>query len=144
MGKINVLSLFDGISCGHIALDKAGIPINKYYASEIDKYAIKVTNKNYPETINLYLCKVAMDIMAKHAYPDENGVRIAFLDEMTYRKYLWDHRPLTDFWRVGHGYAKKLQEAGLYTMGDIARCSIGKPGEFHNEELLLLRFVSPI
>ena len=53
MGKINVLSLFDGISCGHIALDKAGIPINKYYASEIDKYAIKVTNKNYPETINL-------------------------------------------------------------------------------------------
>ena len=76
-----------------------------------------------------------MDIMAKHAYPDENGVRIAFLDEMTYRKYLWDHRPLTDFWRVGHGYAKKLQEAGLYTMGDIARCSIGKPGEFHNEEL---------
>ena len=53
MEKINVLSLFDGISCGHIALDKAGIPINKYYASEIDKYAIKVTNKNYPETINL-------------------------------------------------------------------------------------------
>ena len=89
---------------------------------------------------NLYLCKVAMDIMAKHAYPDENGVRIAFLDEMTYRKYLWDHRPLTDFWRVGHGYAKKLQEAGLYTMGDIARCSIGKPGEFHNEELLYRMF----
>ena len=53
MEKINVLSLFDGISCGHIALDKAEIPINKYYASEIDKYAIKVTNKNYPETINL-------------------------------------------------------------------------------------------
>ena len=53
MEKINVLSLFDGISCGHIALDKVGIPINKYYASEIDKYAIKVTNKNYPETINL-------------------------------------------------------------------------------------------
>lgn len=89
---------------------------------------------------NLYLCKVAMDIMAKHANPDENGVRIAFLDEMTYRKYLWDHRPLTDFWRVGHGYAKKLQEAGLYTMGDIARCSIGKPGEFHNEELLYRMF----
>ncbi|MCH5345407.1 MAG: DNA methylase [Acetatifactor sp.] len=85
---------------------------------------------------NLYLCKVAMDIVAKHVTPDENGVRIAQLDEMSYRRYLWDHRPLTDFWRVGHGYQRKLEENGLFTMGDIARCSLGGPGEYHNEELL--------
>ncbi len=71
---------------------------------------------------NLYLCKVAMDIMAKHIKPDQNGVRVAQLNELTYRRLLWDHRPLTDFWRVGHGYAKKLEAHGLYTMGDIARC----------------------
>ena len=85
---------------------------------------------------NLYLCKVAMDIMAKHVAPGENGVRIAQLDEMSYRKYLWNHRPLTDFWRVGHGYQRRLEENGLFTMGDIARCSLGGPGEYHNEELL--------
>ncbi len=73
---------------------------------------------------NLYLCKVAMDIVAKHVKPDGNGVRIAQLDEYSYRLFLWDHRPLTDFWRVGRGYAKKLEENGLYTMGDIARCSL--------------------
>ncbi|MGN0343065.1 MAG: DNA methylase [Roseburia sp.] len=89
---------------------------------------------------NLYLCKVAMDILAKHAVPDENGVRIAELDEKTYRQKLWCHRPLTDFWRVGGGYAKKLEAHGLYTMGDIARCSIGKPGDFHNEDLLYRLF----
>ena len=85
---------------------------------------------------NLYLCKVAMDIEAKHVPADENGVRIAELDEKSYRRLLWSHRPLTDFWRVGRGYAKKLEEQGLYTMGDIARCSIGKPGDYYNEELL--------
>ena len=85
---------------------------------------------------NLYLCKVAMDIVAKHINPDENGVRIAELDELSYRKLLWNHRPLTDFWRVGHGYAKKLEENGIYTMGDVARCSLGGPGDFHNENLL--------
>lgn len=89
---------------------------------------------------NLYLCKVAMDIMAKHVPADENGVRIAQLDEMSYRKYLWNHRPLTDFWRVGHGYQRKLEENGLYTMGDIAKCSLGGPGEYHNEELLYRLF----
>ena len=89
---------------------------------------------------NLYLCKVALDIVAKHVTPDENGVRIAQLDEMSYRKYLWNHRPLTDFWRVGHGYQHKLEENGLYTMGDIARCSLGGPGEYHNEELLYQLF----
>ena len=69
---------------------------------------------------NLYLAKVAMDIVAKHMEPDTNGVRIAELDELRYRKLLWDHRPLTDFWRVGRGYARKLEARGIYTMGDIA------------------------
>ncbi len=89
---------------------------------------------------NLYLCKVAMDIEAKHIPPDENGVRIAELDEISYRRKLWSHKPLTDFWRVGPGYAKKLQAHGLHTMGDVARCSLGKPGEFHNEDLLYKLF----
>lgn len=73
---------------------------------------------------NLYLCKVAMDIEAKHIPPDSNGVRIAELDENSYREKLWSHRPLTDFWRVGKGYAKKLESHGLYTMGDVALCSV--------------------
>ena len=85
---------------------------------------------------NLYLCKVAMDIVAKHVEPDEHGVRIAELDEMSYRRLLWNHRPLTDFWRVGHGYRKKLEAVGLFTMGDIARCSLGRDNEYHNEDLL--------
>ena len=89
---------------------------------------------------NLYLCKVAMDIVAKHMEPDQYGVRIAELDEMSYRRLLWNHRPLTDFWRVGRGYAKKLEEHGLYTMGDVARCSIGRPNDFYNEELLYRLF----
>ena len=89
---------------------------------------------------NLYLCKIAMDIVAKHVKPDEDGVRIGELDEITYRKLLWAHRPLTDFWRVGPGYAKKLETYGLYTMGDIARCSLGKPGEYYNEDLLYKLF----
>ena len=89
---------------------------------------------------NLYLCKVAMDIEAKHIQPDENGVRIACLDEMSYRRSLWTHRPLTDFWRVGRGYAKKLEEQGLFTMGDIARCSLGKETDYYNEELLYRLF----
>ena len=89
---------------------------------------------------NLYLAKVAMDIVAKHIPPDRNGVRIAMLNEDSYRRLLWDHRPLTDFWRVGPGYAKKLAQNGLFTMGDIARCSLGKPEELHNEELLYRLF----
>lgn len=89
---------------------------------------------------NLYLSKIAMDIVAKHAEADENGVRMAYLDEMEYRKQLWNHRPLTDFWRVGRGYATKLEAQGLYTMGDIARCSIGKEGEYYNEDLLYKMF----
>ena len=89
---------------------------------------------------NLYLCKVAMDIVAKHVTPDANGVRIAELDEMSYRRLLWDHRPLTDFWRVGGGYRKKLEAAGLYTMGDIARCSLGGEQDFYNEDFLYKMF----
>ena len=89
---------------------------------------------------NLYLCKVAMDIGAKRIPADENGVRIAELDEISYRQQLWGHRPLTDFWRVGRGYAKKLEECGLFTMGDIARCSLGKPTDYHNEDLLYRLF----
>lgn len=89
---------------------------------------------------NMYLCKVAMDIVAKHIEPDKDGVRIAELDEMSYRRLLWSHRPLTDFWRVGKGYAKKLEDHGLYTMGDIAKCSIGKSSDYYNEELLYKLF----
>jgi len=83
---------------------------------------------------NLYLCKVAMDIVAKHIPADENGVRIAELDELSYRKLLWAHKPLTDFWRVGHGYASKLEKYCIRTMGDIAMCSV------RNEELLYRLF----
>jgi DNA polymerase V len=89
---------------------------------------------------NLYLCKVAMDIVAKHVAADEHGVRIAQLDEMNYRELLWSHRPLTDFWRVGVGYRKKLEEVGIFTMGDIARCSLGGDNDFYNEELLYKMF----
>lgn len=89
---------------------------------------------------NMYLCKIAMDIVAKHIEPDKNGVRIAELDEMSYRRLLWNHKPLTDFWRVGRGYSKKLEKIGLYTMGDIARCSIGKSTDYYNEELLYKLF----
>lgn len=89
---------------------------------------------------NLYLAKIAMDIRAKHIPSDADGVRIAELDEYTYRKQLWSHRPLTDFWRVGRGYAKKLEQNGIYTMGDIARCSVGRADEFYNEELLYRLF----
>lgn len=85
---------------------------------------------------NLYLAKIAMDIVAKRVPADENGVRIAELNEYTYRQLLWTHTPITDFWQVGEGSAKRLKEHGIYTMGDIARCSMGKPGEFHNEDLL--------
>lgn len=83
---------------------------------------------------NMYLCKVAMDILAKHAEPNDEGVRIAKLNEMSYRKYLWSHKPLTDFWRVGKGYAKRLEENNIHTMGDIARCSL------YNEDLLYKLF----
>ena len=91
---------------------------------------------------NLYLCKVAMDIMAKRTPPDEDGVRIAYLDEMSYREQLWEHRPLTDFWRVGHGIATRLSQYGIHTMGDVARYSLSNEDFFYklfgvNAELLI-------
>lgn len=89
---------------------------------------------------NMYLAKIAMDIVAKKSMPDKDGVRIASLDEYSYREKLWEHRPLTDFWRVGKGYARKLEAHGLYTMGDIALCSIASPYEKQNEELLYKLF----
>ena len=83
---------------------------------------------------NMYLAKIAMDIVAKHKDADDKGVRIAELDEMSYRKLLWGHTPITDFWRVGKGYAKRLEKNNMYTMGDVARCSV------NNEELLYKLF----
>ena len=89
---------------------------------------------------NLYLAKIAMDIVAKRMPADKDGVRIAELDEMRYREELWAHRPLTDFWRVGRGIARKLETYGMYTMGDVARCSIGRPTDYKNEDLLYRLF----
>ena len=89
---------------------------------------------------NMYLAKVAMDIVAKHMPADKDGVRIAELDEISYREMLWCHTPLTDFWRVGRGIARKLEAYGMHTMGDVARCSLGKPGEAFNEDLLYRLF----
>lgn len=124
------------------SIDEVFIDITSYlktYNMTPDELVSKMIKDVYDKTgitatagigTNLFLCKVAMDIVAKHEEPNEIGVRIASLDEMTYRKLLWTHKPLTDFWRVGKGYAKKLENYHMYTMGDIARCSI------NNEELL--------
>lgn len=89
---------------------------------------------------NLYLAKVAMDIVAKKMTADKDGVRIAELDENSYREKLWTHTPLTDFWRIGNGYARRLASCGIYTMGDIACCSIGRHDSFYSEELLYALF----
>lgn len=89
---------------------------------------------------NMYLAKVAMDIVAKKLPADSDGVRIAELDEMKYRKLLWNHKPLKDFWRIGPGYVKRLESLGLYTMGDIAKCSVGQSDNFYNEDLLYKEF----
>ena len=89
---------------------------------------------------NMYLAKVAMDIVAKHIEADKDGVRIAELDEMSYRRQLWNYRPITDFWRVGKGIGKRLESVGIYTMGDIAKCSLGSDTEFYNENLLYKLF----
>ena len=134
------------------SIDEVFLDVTQYLkvyqmtATELTKKIIQTIYKETKITAtagigtNMYLCKVALDIVAKHVKPDAEGVRIAELDEMTYRKLLWTHRPLTDFWRIGRGYAKKLEEVGLFTMGDIARCSIGKENEFYNEKLLYKLF----
>lgn len=128
------------------SIDEVFIDVTHYlktYSLSARELVTKVINDVYNTTgitatagigTNLYLCKVAMDIVAKHVRPDKNGVRIAGLDEMAYRKMLWTHRPLTDFWRVGKGYSKKLEEHRIYTMGDVALASL------KNEELLYKLF----
>ena len=134
------------------SIDEVFIDITSYLkasglsAREYTKQIIQDVDKTTQITAtagigtNLYLCKVAMDIMAKKVEADVDGVRIAQLNEMSYRQLLWNHKPLTDFWRVGKGYRKKLEENGLFTMGDIARCSLGKSNEYHNEDLLYKLF----
>ena len=136
------------------SIDEVFIDVTHYskiYNIKVRDLVTKVLQDIYDNTgitatagigTNLYLSKIAMDIVAKHAKPNENGVRIAGLDEMTYRKLLWSHRPLTDFWRVGRGYAKKLESHGIYTMGDIAKTSINNEDLFYklfgvNAELLI-------
>lgn len=128
------------------SIDEVFIDITHYlntYKMRAKELITKVINDIYKLTgitataglgTNLYLCKVAMDIVAKHSKPDKNGVRIAGLDEITYRKLLWNHKPLTDFWRVGKGYAKKLEDHRIFTMGDVAKTSL------ENEELLYKLF----
>ncbi len=134
------------------SVDEAFLDVSDYlhtYRMTAEELAVKMIKEVLDEigitaTVgigpNLYLAKIAMDIVAKHVEPDENGARIAKLDEMSYRKLLWTHRPLTDFWRVGPGTAKKLAERGLFTMGDVARCSLGKENDFYNEDLLYRMF----
>lgn len=134
------------------SIDEVFIDITNYlkYTKESSREFTKKIIKDVLETVgvtatagigtNLYLCKIAMDIVAKHIPADKDGVRIAELDELSYRELLWTHQPITDFWRVGKGYAKKLEKNNLYTMGDIARCSLGEPGAYHSEDLLYKLF----
>lgn len=130
------------------SIDEVFIDITNYlttYQLTPKELAIKILSDIYESTgliatagigTNLYLAKIAMDIVAKKLKKANDEFRIAILNEERYRKYLWNHRPITDFWRVGKGIAKKLEKEGLYTMGDIAKCSIGKDNEYYNEKLL--------
>lgn len=134
------------------SIDEVFIDLTGYlrvYRTSASELAMQMIREVYSKTgitataglgSNLYLAKIAMDIMAKRMKPDKHGARIAQLDEMEYRRQLWDHRPLTDFWRIGKGYVKRLEKIGLYTMGDVARCSLGNSNDFHNEELLYRTF----
>lgn len=134
------------------SIDEVFMDVTSYlkaYALTPRELAMKIIQDVFSQTgitatagigTNLYLCKVAMDIVAKHVEPDKNGVRIAQLDEMRYRELLWDHKPITDFWRVGRGYAKKLAQHGMFTMGDIAKCSVGDDRNYYNEDLLYKLF----
>ena len=134
------------------SIDEVFMDVTRYlhaYGKTPHELARDIVQAIYSETgitatagigTNLYLAKVAMDIVAKHIPADAEGVRIAQLDETSYRRMLWGHRPLTDFWRVGRGYAKKLESHGLMTMGDIARCSLGRASDYYNEDLLYRLF----
>lgn len=136
------------------SIDEVFIDVTSYantYKMSTHDLAMKMIREVLAETgitatagigTNMYLCKVAMDIVAKNMPPDNDGVRIADLDEMSYRRLLWDHTPLTDFWRVGRGIARRLAPYGLHTMGDIARFSLSHEGLLYrmfgvNAELLI-------
>ena len=136
------------------SIDEVFIDVTAYlntYKMTAEELAQKIINDVLEQTgitatagigTNLYLAKVAMDIVAKHKEPDENGVRIASLDEINYRKELWNHRPLTDFWRIGPGIARKLEAIGIFTVGDIAAISVNNSAMFYkmfgkNTELLI-------
>ncbi len=136
------------------SIDEVFIDATDYlvlYKMTAREFARKLVSEVYAETgitatagigTNMYLCKIAMDIEAKHMKADRFGVRIAELDEISYREKLWNHRPLTDFWRIGRGYSQKLERVGLFTMGDVARCSIKNEALFYkmfgiNAELLI-------
>lgn len=134
------------------SIDEVFIDVTSYlntYGITARELAVRIVRDVYSTTgitatagvgTNMYLAKIAMDIVAKKAEPDETGARIAELDELSYRHTLWSHRPITDFWRVGKGIAKRLESVGLYTMGDIAKCSLGEIGDYYNEELLYKLF----
>lgn len=136
------LKYFDTESIHVYSIDEVFIDVTNYLATykmtpralatKIIKEVLELTGITATVGIgtNLYLCKVAMDVGAKHVKPDKDGARIAELDEMSYRKLLWSHKPITDFWRIGKGYAKRLADHGMYTMGDVAYCSV------YNEDLL--------
>ncbi|MDO4913400.1 MAG: type VI secretion protein ImpB, partial [Bifidobacteriaceae bacterium] len=134
------------------SIDEVFIDVTKYlrlyHLAPVD-LARRVVREIYEKTgitatagigSNLYLAKVAMDILAKHEEADEYGTRVAQLDEQTYRERLWPHQPITDFWRVGRGVAKRLAAYDMHTMGDVARCSLGGKHVMHNEDLLYKLF----
>ena len=130
------------------SVDEVFIDITSYlhaYNKTAEEMAITMINDVFNTTgitatagigTNMYLAKIAMDIVAKHAMPDENGVRMASPDEMSYRRLLWDHQPLSDFWRIGKGIQKRLASVGIYTMGEVALCALGKETDFYNKGLL--------
>ncbi|MBR3145032.1 MAG: DNA methylase [Clostridia bacterium] len=136
------LKYFDEQSIHVYSIDEVFIDVTHYlstYKMDARKLATKIIKEVLRKTgitatvgigSNLYLCKIAMDIGAKHVKPDRDGARIAELDEMSYRRLLWGHKPITDFWRIGSGYARRLAEHGMYTMGDVAACAV------YNEDLL--------
>jgi len=155
MGRyMEVSSTIYGIYLRHVApedihvysIDEVFIdatPYLKLYGLSAREFTMKLVREVLSETgitatagigTNLYLCKIAMDIVAKHIPADRDGVRIAELDEQSYRESLWTHRPLTDFWRIGHGYARRLESRGMRTMGDVARMSV------QNEDVLYRMF----
>lgn len=128
------------------SIDEVFIDATKYlklYGLNAEQLTEKLVGEVFEQTgitatagigTNLYLAKVAMDIVAKHI--NKSGVRIAKLDEMSYRRQLWEHTPITDFWRIGTGYGKKLAKLGIFTMGDVARCSLKSEEDYPNSETL--------